>query len=93
MVCEKGEHVKIYNDPQLRRRKTYLSLVEKLHECNLVDFIPACEVVCRVCVFCVHKKDGRQRLILDCAAKGFRKVCPLSSRPPLPWELAASIAV
>eukprot|EP00971_Amphidinium_carterae_P179896 3568167-Amphidinium_carterae.1 len=41
LVCEKGEHVKIYNDSRLRRRKTYLSLVEKLHECNLVDFIPA----------------------------------------------------
>eukprot|EP00971_Amphidinium_carterae_P330048 6462902-Amphidinium_carterae.3 len=40
----------------------------RLVECNLVELIPAREVICRVGVFTVFKKDGRQRLIIDCRA-------------------------
>eukprot|EP00971_Amphidinium_carterae_P352507 6492627-Amphidinium_carterae.2 len=67
-VCEKHDHVNVYNDPRLRDRKTYLALVERLYECNLIAFVPAREVVSRVGVFTVYKKDRRQRMILDCRA-------------------------
>ena len=53
-----------YWDPILRHRKTYAKFVKRLAASHLVDFSlsPVRE---EVSFFCVYKKNGRQRLIVD----------------------------
>ena len=65
-----AELVSAFMDPGLRRsKKLYHRLLRRLRESGMIDFVPTGEpgaVVERVGVFAVAKKDGRQRLVVDC---------------------------
>ena len=54
-----------YTDPRLRNPSTYQSFVRRLSDAGLVQYSakPGTE---QIEMFCVSKKDGRQRLVVDC---------------------------
>lgn len=53
-----------YSDPMLRQGKVYHNFLRRLHESKLIDFSdrPGKE---KIAFFCVSKKNGRLRLIVD----------------------------
>ena len=54
-----------YTDPQLRVPNVFQGFVKRLSEAGLVEF-SLTEGIEQVEMFCVAKKDGRQRLVVDC---------------------------
>ncbi|CAK0906068.1 unnamed protein product, partial [Prorocentrum cordatum] len=75
-VCERADPIKLYMDPKLRySKKTYFQFVRDCHSAGLIRWAPL--VRGRVTVFCVAKKTGKQRLVVDCRAtdRRFRR-CP-----------------
>lgn len=55
---------RVYTDLGLRCPHRYLKLVRRLQAAGLVQYALDCE--CRVGMFAVEKKNGEQRLVLDC---------------------------
>ena len=55
---------KYYVDPALASKRRYSMFIHKLRKVGLVSFSRSCR--CRIGVFAVAKKNGTQRLILDC---------------------------
>ena len=57
-------------DPGLKRsKKLYHKVLRLLRDAGMIEFVPAGEsgaVIERVGIFSVPKKDGRQRLVVDC---------------------------
>lgn len=53
-----------YSDPLLRQRSNYVSLLQKLHGANLIEFSGE-EVAEHISIFFVTKKNDRQRMIID----------------------------
>ncbi|CAK0794405.1 unnamed protein product, partial [Prorocentrum cordatum] len=75
-VRERADPIKLYMDPKLRySKKTYFQFVRDCHSAGLIRWAPL--VRGRVTVFCVAKKTGKQRLVVDCRAtnRRFRR-CP-----------------
>ncbi|CAK0874147.1 unnamed protein product, partial [Prorocentrum cordatum] len=75
-VCERADPIKLYMDPKLRySKKTYFQFVRDCHSAGLIRWAPLARG--RVTVFCVAKKTGKQRLVVDCRAtnRRFRR-CP-----------------
>ncbi|CAK0908034.1 unnamed protein product, partial [Prorocentrum cordatum] len=75
-VCEKADPINLYMDPKLRySKKAYFQFVRDCHSAGLIRWAPL--VRGRVTVFCVAKKTGKQRLVVDCRAtnRRFRR-CP-----------------
>ena len=73
-VVENQTHVGTYTDPRLERSdRLYHDFVRRLHTGGLITFRRAPhEVKSRVGVFVVNKKDGRQRIVIDCRATNRR---------------------
>ncbi|CAK0868150.1 unnamed protein product, partial [Prorocentrum cordatum] len=55
-----------YLDPVLRRREDYLAFIRRLGKANMLDFRLDGGDFEEVGLFTVWKKDGRQRLVIDC---------------------------
>ncbi|CAK0825859.1 unnamed protein product, partial [Prorocentrum cordatum] len=75
-VCERADPIELYMDPKLRySKKAYFQFVRDCHSAGLIRWAPL--VRGRVTVFCVAKKTGKQRLVVDCRAtnRRFRR-CP-----------------
>ncbi|CAK0810560.1 unnamed protein product, partial [Prorocentrum cordatum] len=53
-------------DPVLRRRGDYLAFISRLRKANMLDFRLDGDDFEEVGLFTVWKKDGRQRLVIDC---------------------------
>jgi hypothetical protein len=65
LQCEQNNFVPCYTDPTLKRsRACYHDLVRKMHDGGLICFTQ--RPLCRVGAFCVKKKNGRLRLVIDC---------------------------
>jgi hypothetical protein len=52
-----------YIDPRLRHRGTYLKFIRKLRDSAIIDF--SSHFLEQVGAFCVSKKNGKQRLVVD----------------------------
>ena len=67
-----GGFRKPYMDPAMRDPRRYAAMVRRLYLCGVVDLVgdPA-EVMEEVGLFCVPKKSGRQRLVVDARASNF----------------------
>ncbi|CAK0863277.1 unnamed protein product, partial [Prorocentrum cordatum] len=62
---ERQQLRRAYNDPLIRQKpKEYAKLLRMLHERGIVEYRRSCKK--SVGTFCVWKKGGEQRLILDC---------------------------
>ena len=62
---ERERGITVYSDPSLMgNRRNYERFVQKLQSLGLVRFLTHRR--CDVGLFCVRKKDGLQRLIMDC---------------------------
>eukprot|EP00974_Lingulodinium_polyedra_P020134 1945976-Lingulodinium_polyedra.AAC.1 len=56
-----------YMDPRLKHSgATYSQFISDLEAAGLVDFVQPDAVAGRVTAFCVRKKSGAQRLVIDC---------------------------
>ena len=67
-LCEKGDNkIASYTDPRLRGHSDdYKGFVEDLFHAGLINFTWTAQGI--ISPFCVWKKNGRQRLVLDCRA-------------------------
>ena len=67
-LCEKGDQkVASYTDPKLRGHcENYKGFIEDLLGAGLITFTWKAQGI--ISPFCVWKKNGRQRLVLDCRA-------------------------
>jgi hypothetical protein len=68
-VLRDGDHLgepSIYTDPSLRSRSKYLSFLQVLFARGILRWTTRCKS--NVGVFCVSKKNGKQRLIVDARA-------------------------
>eukprot|EP00438_Fugacium_kawagutii_P003956 Skav200396 [mRNA] locus=scaffold1919:156792:162160:- [translate_table: standard] len=64
-MIEKGDIVKPYMDVRLQKEQdTYEIFIHDLFKCGMIDFTSCPQDI--VTPFCVHKKNNRLRLILDC---------------------------
>ena len=65
-VLESG-YPSTYHDPVLKsNRKKYLSFLQDLHQCGVIDFAPKVKV--ELGLFFVFKKNKKLRLIIDARA-------------------------
>lgn len=76
MMMESDKPIRTYMDPTLRDNlPTYCVFIEDLYRCGMLDF--TCRPSGLVTPFCVAKKSGKHRLILDC-----RQTNRLFKEPP-----------
>eukprot|EP00438_Fugacium_kawagutii_P010865 Skav216249 [mRNA] locus=scaffold20:133295:138540:- [translate_table: standard] len=74
-----------YYDPNLKfNRRTYASFIRKLRHSGVVELRKSCREQCGL--FCVWKKSGRQRLVVDA------RLTNLWFQDPLPVALATGTA-
>lgn len=87
MEIEKNDPITTYMDPALRDDLAlYCSFIQDLHSCGMLEFTNQPQGL--VTPFCVAKKNGRLRLILDCRDTNRRFKTP----PPLALGTGSSWA-
>ena len=87
MVLEHGDTVRPYMDERLQKDTVlYSQFVQDLYDKGMLSFTHRPQEI--VPPFFVHKKNGRQRLILDCRAanKRFKKPPPLALGAGSAWS-------